>query len=84
MDGRKKGIKQQMMTKRIALNSLVIFLLMSLIGLPTLQAYDAAYLNDVVGRKAVSLGDGVELIMILLKLEEEHTTENKPIILWAG
>jgi len=39
-----------------------------------LEAYDATYLNEVVGRKAVSLGDGIELIMIVLHLEEKHTT----------
>ena len=39
---------------------------------PLVNAYDPEYFNQVVGRKAVSLGDGCQLIMHLLELEDKH------------
>ena len=51
------------------------FLLVSILLISQVsQAYDPEYLNEVVGRKAVSLGDGCELIMYLLHLEDEYPT----------
>lgn len=35
-------------------------------------AYDAQYLNETIGRKAVSLGDGCQFIMYLLNLENKY------------
>jgi len=49
---------------------------LALIGLliwtQPLRAYDPEYFNEVVGRKAVSLGDGCQLIMYLLELEDKY------------
>lgn len=38
----------------------------------TASAYDPNYLNEVVGRKAVTLADGFELILILMQLEDRY------------
>jgi hypothetical protein len=51
-----------------------IALSLILILAPLSEAYDPEYLNEVVGRKAVSLGDGFELIMYLMHLEETYST----------
>lgn len=52
-----------------------LFLLVSILSISQAgQAYDPEYLNEVVGRKAASFGDGCELIMYLLRLEGEYPT----------
>jgi len=54
-----------------------IFILSIFICPVEARAYDPQYLNEVVGRQAVSLGDGLEMIMILLKLEDKYPAFNE-------
>jgi len=50
--------------------ALSFILILSIAG--PAKAYDPDYLNEVVGRGAVSFGDGSELIMYLLQVEEDY------------